>query len=59
MISFDTIMLISLAAGFFGGLAFLAVDRPARRHRAPGLPRMRRSGTMPRRRAERDYTLTA
>ena len=46
--------------GWFGALASLGVDRRAGsgpKHRNPGLPRMRRSGTKPRRRA--DFTQAA
>jgi len=48
--------------GWFGTLARLGTDRKAGtgpRHRAPGLPRMRRSGTTPRRRYSPDYSLAA
>jgi hypothetical protein len=48
--------------GWFTTLATLGADRRAGKgpkHRAPGLPRMRRSGTTPRRRATPDYSLAA
>lgn len=53
-------ILLALSVLAWGGMMSLAVasDRP--RHRAPGLPRVRRSGTTPRRRAARSrLTLAA
>jgi hypothetical protein len=59
----DLILYLIAEAAFFGILFRLGQDPNAGkgpRHRAPGLPRVRRSGTTPRRRAERpDYSLAA
>lgn len=59
----DLILYLIGYATWFGILFRLGQDPRAgrgARHRAPGLPRVRRSGTTPRRRAERpDYSLAA
>ena len=58
----DALIYTLLLLGWFGTLARLGTDRKAGtgpRHRAPGLPRMRRSGTAPRRRYSPDYSLAA
>jgi len=58
----DLFLYIIGALAWFSVLGHLGADRKAGtgpRHRAPGLPRMRRSGTAPRRRATPDYSLAA
>lgn len=58
----DLFLYIIGALAWFSVLGRLGADRRAGtgpRHRAPGLPRMRRSGTAPRRRYSPDYSLAA